>query len=386
MASSLKATAAQAHTAVPPPRASRAEDGFDRSASFGGDGKGPEPPCPPEALRSRTPRDGAAQPAPLLRVENLHVGFAREGRPDIVANAVDGVSFSLQRGKVLCLVGESGCGKSVTALSLLRLLPSPPALYRHGSALFEGRDLLRMPEAELRRIRGNRAGMVFQDPMTSLNPVMRVGDQIGELLRQHRRSSRMSAHYAAIGMLRRVGIFDAAERVMDFPHQMSGGMRQRVMIAMALACNPDLLIADEPTTALDVTVQKQILGLMRRLIDNYGSALLFITHDLGIVAQMADDVAVMYAGRIVEQGPAASVLGRPAHPYTAGLLRSRPGLGGPKKRLEAIPGTVPGLWSRPPGCAFHPRCTRATAECREHSPPFFDNGLGSLARCWLLRG
>lgn len=308
---------------------------------------------------------------PLLRVKDLSVGFARQGDSRHIGAAVDGVSFSLRRGKVLCLVGESGCGKSVTALSLLRLLPSPPAQYLGGSVLFDGRDLLAAPEADLRHIRGNRIGMVFQDPMTSLNPVMRVGDQMTEGLRMHRRLSALEAKQVAVAMLAKVGMADPEARVRDFPHQMSGGMRQRVMIGMALACEPDLIIADEPTTALDVTVQKQILGLMRALIDDSGSALLLITHDLGIVAQIADEVAVMYAGRIVEQGPAAAVLANPAHPYTVGLLRSRPGIRERKDRLTAIPGVVPGLWARPAGCAFHPRCPSAFARCECEAPPFF---------------
>lgn len=283
-------------------------------------------------------------PPPVLEVRDLSIGFSRQdGRPG-TGLAVDGVSFSLHHGKTLCLVGESGCGKTVTALSLLRLLPSPPSHYLGGSILFEDRDLLQLPEAGLRQIRGNRAGMIFQDPMTSLNPVMRIKDQMSEGLRLHRGLSKKEAEHSALRMLERVGIQDAAARLRAFPHQLSGGMRQRVMIGMALMCDPLLLIADEPTTALDVTVQKQILGLMRGLIDDSGSALLLITHDLGIVAQIADNVAVMYAGRIVEQGPVRDVLQNPAHPYTGGLLRSRPGGKTKQQRLETIPGTVPGLW------------------------------------------
>ena len=339
----------------------------------------------------------------LLRVRDLSVGFARQGDSRFMGTAVDRVGFSLERGRILCLVGESGCGKSVTALSLLRLLPSPPAVFLGGSVHFDGQDLLAMSEAELRHMRGNRVGMVFQDPMTSLNPVIRVGDQMMEGLRLHRRLSTSAARDAAVAMLARVGMAEPEARVRDFPHQMSGGMRQRVMIGMALACDPDLIIADEPTTALDVTVQKQILGLMRTLIDDSGSALLLITHDLGIVAQIADEVAVMYAGRIVEQGPASAVLAAPAHPYTAGLLRSRPGIRERKDRLEAIPGVVPGLWSRPGGCPFHPRCPLAFARCEREAPLFFpvrpergelslsfspaedaSQGLeGWRSRCWL---
>lgn len=321
---------------------------------------------------------------PLLQVRDLRIGFAGSGGAGMTALAVDGISFSLSRGKVLCLVGESGCGKSVTALSLARLLPSPPAVYLGGSILFEGRDVMSFSEARLRALRGNRAGMIFQDPMTSLNPVLRVGEQMTEGLRLHRGLSREEAHTAAVALLERVRIPEPEVRAREFPHQMSGGMRQRIMIGMALACDPVLLIADEPTTALDVTVQKQILSLMRELIDDFGSGLLFITHDLGIVSQIADNVAVMYAGRIVEQGPAAAVLARPAHPYTAGLLRSRPGARGRTKRLQAIPGVVPGLWARPEGCAFHPRCDKVFALCRQKAPPFFPAGENRQSRCWLL--
>jgi oligopeptide/dipeptide ABC transporter ATP-binding protein len=328
----------------------------------------------------------------LLRVRDLSVGFARRGDARIMGMAVDRVSFSLDRGRVFCLVGESGCGKSVTALSLLRLLPSPPAMYLGGSVHFDGRELSAMPEEALRRIRGNRVGMVFQDPMTSLNPVIRVGDQMTEGLRRHHGLSAAAARDAAVTMLARVGMAEPQARIRDFPHQLSGGMRQRVMIGMALACDPDLIIADEPTTALDVTVQKQILGLLRSLIEDSGSALLLITHDLGIVRQIADEVAVMYAGRIVEQGPAAAVLADPAHPYTAGLLRSRPGISERQKRLHAISGIVPGLWSRPDGCLFHPRCPQAFDRCAYEAPPLFpadpatdaeQNDTRRRSRCWL---
>ncbi|MDR2489055.1 MAG: ABC transporter ATP-binding protein [Desulfovibrio sp.] len=351
-----------------------------------------------------SPVSGFRTDAPLLRVRDLTVGFPLRGDSRHMGMAVDGVNFTLRRGAVLCLVGESGCGKSVTALSLLRLLPSPPAVILRGSAHFEGQDLLTASEAELRHIRGNRVGMVFQDPMTALNPVMRVGRQMTEGLRLHRRLSASAAKEAAERILAGVGIADPAARIFDFPHQMSGGMRQRVMIGMAIACDPDMLIADEPTTALDVTVQKRILDLLRVRIAVSGSALLLITHDFGVVAQIADDVAVMYAGRIVERGAAAAVLAGPAHPYTVGLLRSRPGMRERKHRLEAIPGAVPGLWSRPAGCAFHPRCSGARAICAREEPPFFaarsdkggvfaaflppetsDSGW-RYCRCWLAEG
>ncbi len=330
----------------------------------------------------------------LLDVRGLTVGFMRADTLE-TANAVEDVSFTLGRGETLCLVGESGCGKSVTALSLPRLLPSPPAVPAKGSVLFDGDDLLRLPESALRRIRGGRIGMIFQDPMTSLNPVLRVGDQMAEALRLHKRCSAREAADAAVAMLERVDIPDAAERARDFPHRLSGGMRQRVMIGMALMCSPDLIVADEPTTALDVTVQKRILSLMRELITGSQSALLLITHDLGVAAQAADRVAVMYAGKIVEQGSARAVLAAPGHPYAEGLLRSRPALAagaegsprGRKERLFAIPGTVPGLWSRPAGCAFHPRCPYRFSRCETEAPPLFSMpdsaGTARLARCWL---
>ncbi|MDR0828211.1 MAG: ABC transporter ATP-binding protein [Desulfovibrio sp.] len=320
----------------------------------------------------------------LLEAKDLRVGFMRGGGSDEIGVAVDGVSFSLSRGKTLCLVGESGCGKSVTALRLLRLLPVPPARLFGGSVIFDGQDLDAMSATELRRIRGRQTGMIFQDPMTSLNPVMRVGVQMTEALRLHCGISAQEALVAAIDMLERVGIANGMSRVRDFPHQMSGGMRQRVMIGMSMLTNPDLLIADEPTTALDVTVQKQILELMRDLLDNSGSALLLITHNLGIVEQMADEVAIMYSGRIVEQGSAAAVLDSPAHPYTLGLLRSRPRNAARKQRLEAIAGTVPNLWNSPNGCAFHPRCPSAHEKCRRERPPLFA-AKATFSRCWLAQ-
>ncbi|MDR0338969.1 MAG: ABC transporter ATP-binding protein [Desulfovibrio sp.] len=333
-----------------------------------------------------TARAGALSPDyaehPLLDVDGLSVGFVRDGAMGL---AVSDVAFSISRGKTLCLVGESGSGKTVTALSLLRLLPSPPAYIPGGSVRFAGLELTSLPENELRKIRGNRAAFIFQDPMTSLNPVMRIGAQMTEGLRLHKGLSRSEADEAAVAMLARVGIADPAARVRDFPHQMSGGMRQRVMIGMALACNPDLIIADEPTTALDVTVQRQILRLMRQLLRDSGSALLLITHDLGVVGGIADDVAVMYAGGIVEQGPASEVLSRPLHPYTHGLLASRPAMAGRQKRLDAIPGAAPDLWSRPGGCPFHPRCARALPRCAGEQPPFFA-AKERKSRCWLLEG
>ncbi len=353
---------------------------------------GPAARSTPTDARGVPPSGGTPVPAPslpILEVRDLTVGFAKGDGSQALAHAVEEVSFTLRGGKTLCLVGESGCGKSVTALSLLRLLPSPPSRLVRGSVLFEGRDMVRLSETELRGIRGNRIGMVFQDPMTSLNPVMRVGRQMTESLVLHRGLAPAKAEQEAVALLRQVGIPMPEKRVRDFPHQMSGGMRQRVMIGMALACKPALLIADEPTTALDVTVQKQILALMRGLTANAGSAMLLITHDLGVVAQTADEVAVMYAGRIVEQGRAADVLTAPAHPYTTGLLRSRPGFADQKRpRLEAIPGTVPSLWARPSGCTFHPRCPHAFDRCTTEAPPFFPlpHPAGTpprQSRCWL---
>jgi oligopeptide/dipeptide ABC transporter ATP-binding protein len=326
--------------------------------------------------------------SPLLTVENLSVGFAREDDASSLDLAVEEVSFTLRRGKTLCLVGESGCGKTVTALSIPRLLPSPPARLAGGAIFFEGRNLTLLAERDITPLRGSRIGMIFQDPMTSLNPVMRVGDQIGEGLRLHKGLAAAPAHARAVALLEKVGIASPEERARNFPHQMSGGMRQRVMIAMALACDPALLIADEPTTALDVTVQRQILALMRTLIRETGSGLLLITHNLGIVAQAADDVAVMYAGRIVEQGPAGPILTDPAHPYTIGLLRSLPRFpdnteDSRPSRLGAIPGIVPDLRSRPPGCAFHPRCSQALERCRRETPPLFSPYPTRRCRCWL---
>jgi oligopeptide/dipeptide ABC transporter ATP-binding protein len=330
----------------------------------------------------------------LLHVRRLRVGFAAADAPP--GYAVDDVSFTVRRGATLCLVGESGCGKSVTALSIPRLLPSPPAIVAGGEIVFDGQDLVRLSEKDLRRIRGRRIGMVFQEPMTSLNPVIRVGEQIVEGLRLHTVISASKARSAAVCLLEQVGIPFASRRVDDFPHQMSGGMRQRVMIAMAMACGPSLVIADEPTTSLDVTIQRQILNLLRSLAAGDQRSLLLITHDLGLAAETADEVAVMYAGVIVEQGQAKEVLESPRHPYTQGLLRSRPGAAwagaplagsggtaGSARRLAAIPGVVPGLWNRPAGCRFHPRCSHAFDRCRREEPRAFPSGGETLCRCWL---
>ncbi len=319
---------------------------------------------------------------PLLDVENLSVAFETDEGD---ALAVDRVDFSLRAGETLCLVGESGCGKSATAMSILRLLPSPPARVTAGRVDFEGRDLSRLSERELQQVRGNRIGMVFQEPMTSLNPVFRVGEQIAEPLRLHRGLSHKEALERAVHLLGEVGIPNPEARAGDFPHQLSGGMRQRVMIAMAVACEPRLIIADEPTTALDVTIQSQVLDLLRKLTRDKGNALLLITHDLGVVRATADRVAVMYAGRIVEEAPAAALFLEALHPYTQGLMRSRPRLdpAGRTHRLPTIPGVVPSPLRRPAGCSFRDRCPEAHKRCIE-TPPAFAVGEDRFCRCWLL--
>ncbi len=317
--------------------------------------------------------------AALLQVENLHVAFAGDrGR---VTRAVDGVSFSVGRGKTLGIVGESGCGKSVSALSIMGLLPKESARVS-GHVRFDGKDLLTLPEPAMRDLRGNRLAMIFQEPMTSLNPAYTVGDQIGEALVRHRGMTPAEARLEAIGLLERVRMPSAKTRVDEYPHRLSGGMRQRVMIAMALACKPLLLIADEPTTALDVTIQAQILDLLRLLRDETGTAILLITHDLGVVAEMCDDVVVMYAGQIAEQAPVGKLLSAPEHPYTVGLLGSIPRLGGRIDRLAAIPGMVPALDGAMTGCRFAARCPFADARCRAETPPLASIGDDRATRCW----
>jgi peptide/nickel transport system ATP-binding protein len=321
--------------------------------------------------------------APLLEVRGLVTEFrTRAG----LLRAVDGVSFSIAAGETLALVGESGCGKSVTAFSLMRLLADPPGRIAAGEVLFEGRDLLKLPEAELRAVRGDRVAMIFQEPMTSLNPVMTVGDQIVEAIRQHRPVSRRDALARAVALLEEVRIPDAARRAADYPHRLSGGMRQRVMIAMALACEPRLLIADEPTTALDVTIQAQVLDLIGALKARLGMAVLLITHDLGVVAQHAQRVSVMYAGRIVEEAETAALFALPAHPYTEGLLASIPRPGARSARLREIPGMVPSLAEMPAGCAFAPRCERAQARCGSERPVLEPRAGGGRVACFALGG
>ncbi|MCE9626373.1 MAG: ABC transporter ATP-binding protein [Candidatus Eisenbacteria bacterium] len=316
---------------------------------------------------------------PLLEVRDLQTHFFTD---DGVVRAVDGVSYALAAGETLAVVGESGSGKSVTSLSILRLVASPPGRIVGGSIRFRGRDLLSLPESEMRAIRGREISMIFQEPMTSLNPVHTCGDQIAEVVRLHEKVGAAEARARAIEMLTLVGIPSPETRVDEYPHQMSGGMRQRVMIAMALACRPAVLIADEPTTALDVTIQAQILDLLQRLRRELGMAVLLITHDLGVVAETADRVAVMYAGQVVEQGDVRTVFRSTRHPYTAGLLASLPKLGGDADRLRVIPGTVPDPAAFPSGCRFHPRCPVAVERCRRELPELREITPGHQVRCF----
>jgi oligopeptide/dipeptide ABC transporter ATP-binding protein len=316
---------------------------------------------------------------PLLALRGLRVSFELPGGRFA---AVDGVDLELRAGETLCVVGESGCGKSVTALSILRLLPEPPARVESGEVLYRGRDLLRIPPDELRALRGNRIAMIFQEPMTSLNPVFRVEDQIAEVLEVHTDLDRAARRARVVELLDLVGIPDPGRRMRDYPHQLSGGMRQRVMIAMALACNPDVLIADEPTTALDVTIQAQILELIESLKQRFGMGVLLITHDLGVVAQSAEQVAVLYAGRVVETGTAEDLFRAPAHPYTQGLLRAMPGAAAARRsRLAVIEGLVPDLAERPSGCSFRDRCPRATGVCAQVDPKLEVLAPGHSAAC-----
>jgi oligopeptide/dipeptide ABC transporter ATP-binding protein len=300
--------------------------------------------------------------------------------------AVDDVSFHVKRGETLAIVGESGCGKSVSALSIMRLVPNPPGRIVGGEILLEGTDLLALDEAEMRQIRGNRISMIFQEPMTSLNPVIRIGDQISEAVRLHRAMTAKQAWDRAVEMLRLVRIPEPARRAQEYPHQLSGGMRQRAMIAMAMACRPALLIADEPTTALDVTIQAQILALMLDLQKELGMGLVLITHDLGVVAQTAQRVIVMYAGKKVEEADVETLFANPRHPYTRGLMASIPAVPSPGAKTDArlveIPGMVPSLTRLPKGCAFAPRCEFAIARCREEYPPLESCGANHLAACW----
>jgi oligopeptide/dipeptide ABC transporter ATP-binding protein len=319
----------------------------------------------------------------LLKIEDLHTHFFVGGK---VAKSVRGVDLAVGRGETLGLVGESGCGKSVTALSIMRLVQQPAGRIVAGRIWFEGQDLAAISDDDMRRIRGNRISMIFQEPMSSLNPVIRIGEQIAEVVRLHRRMGGKEANEYAVAMLAKVGIADPARRAAEYPHELSGGMRQRVMIAIALSCDPKMVIADEPTTALDVTIQAQILDLMRDLQRDFGVSILLITHDLGVVAEMTRRIAVMYAGQIVEQGEAAELFEHPLHPYTVGLMASIPRLDDAAPAhamLPAIPGVVPSLSDLPVGCAFQDRCSHTHERCRREEPPLADLGSGHDVRCWL---
>ena len=321
--------------------------------------------------------------APLLSVRDLRTWFAED---HLTAKAVDGVSFDLVRGETLGIVGESGSGKSVTNLSIMRLVPTPPGRIVSGEIVFDGRDLLKLPAEEMRHIRGKRIGMIFQDPMTSLNPFMRVSQQMMEVTRLHLGHSKAQAYDHAVQMLETVGIPDARRRVNSYPHEFSGGMRQRVMIAMALSCKPELLIADEPTTALDVTIQAQILELIRTLKRETGTSVILITHDLGVVAGMTDRIIVMYAGHIVESAPTPELFARPSNPYTAGLLASVPDpTDDTNRELYQIPGLPPDVAQLPPGCPFAPRCARAASICHEQFPPLVALSAEHHSLCHFAR-
>jgi len=317
---------------------------------------------------------------PLLSVRNLKTYFYTD---EGVVRAVDGLSYDLHRGETLGVVGESGCGKSVHALSVMRLIPTPPGKIVEGEILFEGRNLLKLSDEEMRKIRGNRIAMVFQEPMTSLNPVLTIGEQIAEAVMLHQKLDKKAAWDRAVEMLERVKIPLARDRVRDYPHQFSGGMRQRVMIAMALSCNPSILIADEPTTALDVTIQAQILDLMRELQTEFGTSIIVITHNLGVVAEMCDNVVVMYAGRPIEHTNIKRIFQDPKHPYTWGLLHSVPKLYERRERLIPIEGQPPNLIDLPVGCAFAPRCPFVMEICIQADPPDFTVGAGHTAKCYL---
>jgi oligopeptide/dipeptide ABC transporter ATP-binding protein len=317
----------------------------------------------------------------LLSIQDLAVHFHGI---DETARAVDGVSFEVKQGETVCIVGESGCGKSVSALSILGLIPQPPGEIKSGQVLLEGRDLLELDDEQMQGIRGNRIAMVFQEPLTSLNPVFTIGDQIGEAILVHERVDPEALRRRVIQLLKEIGIPSPQDRLKDYPHQLSGGQRQRVMIAMALACEPDLVIADEPTTALDVTVQAQILNLFKSLQAKRGLSVLYITHDLGVVANIADRVYVMYSGIMAEQGNARQIFSEARHPYTRGLLASLPARSGRGKRLHSIPGTVPNPAYKPAGCPFHPRCGFAVASCKTHLPEMCDYGDGHLSRCPVI--
>ncbi|MFN3344759.1 MAG: ABC transporter ATP-binding protein [Chloroherpetonaceae bacterium] len=317
----------------------------------------------------------------LLEIKNLKTYFKTD---DGIAKAVDEVSYSIDKNETLGLVGESGCGKSVTALSIMRLIPQPPGFYAGGEILFDGKDLLKLSEDEMRKIRGNRISMIFQEPMTSLNPVYTCGSQISEAIELHQKLSKKDARDKAIEMLNLVGIPSPAQRFDEYPHQLSGGMRQRVMIAMALSCNPAFLLADEPTTALDVTVQAQILELIKKLQQELGMGVIMITHDLGVIAEVSDNVAVMYASKIVEYGSAVQIFENPLHPYTQGLMKSIPRIGQHAERLNVIEGSVPPPTHFPKGCHFCTRCEFADDKCWNEKPDLVEYETGHVAACWKI--
>ena len=319
----------------------------------------------------------------ILQVKNLHTFFYKEG---VELRAVDGVDLALRRGRTLGVVGESGSGKSVTSLSVMGLLTGTTGKVVDGEIFFNGEDLLRMSKAEQRAIRGGKISMIFQEPMTSLNPVLTIGEQVREAVMIHQKVGRREAQQLAVEELRRTGIPRVEHVMKEYPYQLSGGQRQRVMIAMALICKPQILIADEPTTALDVTIQAQILDLINELKQESGTSVLFITHDLGVVAETCDDVAVMYCGRVLESGSVYEIFDHPSHPYTEGLLRSIPRIGMNAEVLESIPGNVPDLRALPQGCKFAPRCKYAQEKCRQQEPPFFSVGQSHLSRCWRCEG
>jgi oligopeptide/dipeptide ABC transporter ATP-binding protein len=323
----------------------------------------------------------------ILRVSNLKTHFRTfEG----IGKAVDGVDFEVARGETIGIVGESGCGKSVTALSILRLIPDPPGKIAGGEILFEGTDLLKISDSEMREIRGNKISMIFQEPMTSLNPVFTIGTQISETIILHQHLNRKEALEKSMEMLRLVQIPEPESRVLDYPHKLSGGMRQRAMIAMALSCHPRLLIADEPTTALDVTIQAQILDLMLKLKEEMGTAIILITHNLGLIAEVAQRVIVMYTGKVVEEAGTEDLFENPLHPYTQGLLQSIPWIGrkleSGRKQLQEIPGIVPSIFDLPQGCSFSPRCQKAFDLCRDKTPELVVVRPGHKVRCWLFNG
>ena len=316
----------------------------------------------------------------ILEIKNMHTYFFTDNG---VVKSVDGVDIELKEGSTLGIVGESGSGKSVTALSVMGLLMGTTGKVVEGQILLDGRDITNLSAEERRKIRGNQISMIFQEPMTSLNPVMKIGDQLVEAIKMHQNKTKQEAREMAVEMLKKTGLPRVERIVNEYPFQLSGGQRQRVMIAMALVCNPKILIADEPTTALDVTIQAQIIDLMNHLKQEIGTSIMFITHDLGVVAETCDEGVVMYCGRVVEKGNVYDIFGQTAHPYTQGLLRSIPKLGEHVEELDSIPGNVPNPKYMPKGCKFAPRCEHATERCREEEPGFFDLGNGHLSRCWL---